>query len=111
MHLLPMSHDGWEWERPEGGDERMPQAMQPAALSLLVYAHRHTQPTNAQGKGCRGGVGKTRLRTEAAAGETALETFPGYPPPSLPVSFSPSCCLQSTGEGCMEMRLQVFSEF
>lgn len=76
MHLLPMSHDGWERERPEGGDERMPQAMQPAALSLLLYAHRRTQPTNAKGKGCRGGVGKTRLRTEAAAGETALETLP-----------------------------------
>lgn len=45
MQLLAMSTDQWEWDRPEGGDKRIPQAMQLAVLSLPIGAHQYTQQT------------------------------------------------------------------
>lgn len=83
MHLLPMSPDQWEWDEPEGGDKRIPQAMQLAVLSLPVCAHQHTQQTQ-RAKDAEVGVGKIcfySLRTKAGGvgvwGENlGLKTLP-----------------------------------
>lgn len=61
------------WERPEGGDKRMPQLYsQQHAFFLCVYSNTHNQPTtNTKGKGGGAGGGKTchySFRIEATAG-------------------------------------------
>lgn len=70
MYLLPMSPDQCEWDKPEGGDKRISQAMQLAVLGLPLCTHQHIQQTQ-RAKDVEVGVGKIcfySLRTKAIAG-------------------------------------------